>query len=683
MLAQICSGLILAAACLAILVAPLVRGAPNPGRNRDLRSDNPYYIMATSPNGFNLYPCLNRTESIGSGVPDPLTSNPTLSGTPFKLSSMKITTQYNSEVKSSVELVKTQSQKSKSIGGSLTVDGSGWGVTATATAGYNKQLTTTDRSQYYTVTYDVDSTKVVLNYDDLKLNDKAESLLINDPETFIRVYGRHFVQSYTIGCQLSGFNQITSQTVNEASDISASLEASLKKGPYSASGSATFNQLVNTTNGKTTVTGQATVLGIELPPELVADSDLMNPSGIANYLEYIPEHCPKFTDDDICSEKAENQGYITKAFVAPLLDVPAISKLVNTTERLALFKGDLVSSDEMNRFWTLYMQYDNLQQQLETCLEGIHSCFASQWQYDEEYVTEQMTSILEDVWQNMNSMQDISSSENPSKAMREASDTYLLDLEGQLNEYEDKMEKLQASAEIRLSGAAVHLHVTNPNETKHDYSYEFPHTLTINTNAETIADVSNSHTYHGWDGDAILGGTMMNVAYLSSVTGRGQLAASVLCTNGLPKLQCFTYKDVLASAVEYNTLDQLEHTVYVNASECTEGEGSTLQWQFTVKEDFSSGVDTSKLGSPYGSICPYEVQKKALYQFPELEYSAKYRNDLLHDTLGAFCDAKESDYMATCKKKEACCQTGTYCYFNDNCVSYNAVGSKHKPVKVV
>ena len=610
----------LVALCFAIAIvsrnALFTQAAPRPGEVREVRSENPYYIFVTSPDGFNLFPCLNRTENIGSGVPDPLTSNPTLSGTPFELSSIKLSTQQNFDEAEDVQLVRTESEKSSSIGGSLNVDGSGWGVTATAMASFNKMVTVTDRSQHYVITSRKDSTRVNLLFDDLQLTAVAENLLVNDPDTFIKVYGRHYVQSYTIGCKLDGFNEIISETVNECTDISASLKANLKKGPYSGSGSAEFNQLINNTNSNTRITGQATVVGVQIPPELEAESDLTNPSGVAAYLQYMKDYCPTFTSENICSPNTENMAYITQAFVAPMLDVPAISKHVNTPDAIALFKGDMVTSDEMNQFWRLYMQYASIENQLVTCLESIDLCFQTQWQYNRQNAMRDMTAILEDVWLDIGSMNNISSSDNPTKTMRSYSDIYLTELETKLFEYEDKIANLKASAKIRISGAKVRLYDTNTTAT---YIHEFNHSLTIEADFPTEPDGSNSYTYHGWDSrDHILYGTMMNIAYLTSQDGTSYITASVLCTNGAVVMQCFSYEDVLASAIKFNTLDTLEHKLYVNADQCTGGLGSTLEWEFAVKEDFSNMTAPSTSGSPSGLICPYATQKLAYQQFPAI-----------------------------------------------------------------
>ena len=653
------------------------QAAPSPGSSREVRSSNPYYIFVTSPDGFNLFPCVNRTESIGSTVPDPLTSNPTLIGTPFELSSIKVSVQQNVNDAETVKLVRTETEKSNSIGGSLDIDGSGWGVTVTATAAFNKMVTVTDRSQHYSITSRRDSTRVNLLFDELQLNAVAENMLINEPETFIKVYGRHYVQSYTIGCKLDGFNEIISETVNECTDISASLAASLKKGPYNAEGSADFNQMINNTNSNTKVTGQATVIGVQIPPELEAESDLTNPSGITAYLEYMKSHCPSFTAETICSTDTDNMAYITQAFVAPLLDVPVISKHVNTAETIALFKGDIVSSDEMNLFWKLYIQYDSLQNQLVSCLENVDLCFQTQWQYERENAMESMSSILDNVWLDIGTMNNISSSDNPSKTMRSYSETYLTELEAKLFAYEDEIANTKASERIRISGASVKLHDTN---TTADYSHEFSHTISIEANFPTEAEVSNSHTYHGWDAeDKILYGTMMNIAYLTSQDGTSYVTASVLCTNGVAVIQCFSYEDVLASAVEFGTLNSLEHKLYVNADQCTGGLGNTLQWDFSVKEDFSDINIPDKLGSSNGTVCPYSTQKLAYLQFPLIKEQMETKNNPHRASDIAyypFCDytGVNNDYFKAYYYK------GSSTVYSNSCPKFSVLGAKKEHV---
>eukprot|EP01135_Chromosphaera_perkinsii_P008884 Nk52_evm1s1517 gene=Nk52_evmTU1s1517 len=148
------------------------------------------------------------------------------------------------------------------------------------------------------------------------MTDEAIQLLNSDADAFVNKWGRYFISSYTMGCNVYAYVSLVTDSETDMTKLNAELTESYNDGVFSAEGSQSYSNTVSTSSISSSTSGQATVVGVDAPSGINPNS----PSSIYQLKEYVADHC--------------TEGSIVSAQLSSFLSVPSVLDAITNSSAI-------------------------------------------------------------------------------------------------------------------------------------------------------------------------------------------------------------------------------------------------------------------------------------------------------------------------------------------------------------
>jgi len=215
--------------------------------------------------------------------------------------------------------MKTQSSDDYSslISSAVSAEGTGWGISASASVDYMQQHAVTSNSVGFWIGASGDVYNSLLrNPTELELNDAAKIMLATDWKAFISAYGTQYVKQIVHSTNFLGSAQISSTSESSASELSVAAELSYS-GFFSASASASYDEATQ---------GKSNSLKIRVNSNYQGEIIEYESSSTLNAAQQLAKDFETWTEQ--VSKEPEANSTPTRIVFRSLFDLQEVQKIV-------------------------------------------------------------------------------------------------------------------------------------------------------------------------------------------------------------------------------------------------------------------------------------------------------------------------------------------------------------------
>jgi len=334
--------------------------------------------------------------------------------------------------------IRTSDDYNEAFSASASLQGGYGTFTGSASAKYLTESTLTSRSSLYMMSYDYQLGWVSLDMAMARLTARASRELQDNPQQFVRNYGKYFIAGYTLGCQ--SMARITVTSKNEYAKKKVDATASAKYGEI-VSASSEFSKAVEKTKGFESIQTEIHNVGGSVPSRV-------------DDLKDIGPKIVDAMDNGACSAETAT---VTRVRIMSWLDLRAVAEVNKTEEAEELLKpSPMAQQEHLDRFDVLHGRTSVLLKHAEKCHGNPYACITKQW--DEP--VEHRSSLFGQASSALRSFRDTLQSFDES-TMGDGSSRQLLKLENELQSIIDLLltpAEALSSFTFHFTGAVISQH---------------------------------------------------------------------------------------------------------------------------------------------------------------------------------------------------------------------------------
>eukprot|EP01135_Chromosphaera_perkinsii_P002920 Nk52_evm31s230 gene=Nk52_evmTU31s230 len=518
------------------------------------------YRFSVDPNGFPVSPV-----NLGFGILDVIAVSPGLLGTAFDTSTIEAVDIPNPQSIETTSIITNEHDKEASIGASASVTGTGYGATVSAQASYLNEIKTSSSSAHYMLSFQQIVKETELNLATVQLTEQAIQLLNSDPQAFVNRWGRYFISSYTTGCNVYAYSSLVTSSQSDMATLNVELQQSYASGVFSAEGSQSFDNAVSSSSISSTLSGQATVIGVAAPSNISPN----NPASIFEYKQYVAEEC--------------KTGSIVSATLSSFLSVPSVLNAIQNDDAIRVLSANTLQTPHVTQYWEIVLQLQTIANDANQCSRDINRCLTEEFLYDEETAQSTMNEFFVEVTTVYNEFLALRAEEIAANLL--LLPEYQIKTTGYSDQYTSFTQSLAPINFESVKATASGIDTVN----------YLTRTLLVSQGMEGVENIYENTN------------TRMVVYFrmhygVDSITGQTYIVLRANCLNGASTMSCYTMEDVQSASFS---------TIVLDASVC--GANAKLSAKIGSPVPPNSRAN----GNAFGRQCPAEIETKITDTFPD------------------------------------------------------------------